>query len=231
MSGSAVITVNSGGGGSPTLVQNTAVAGASAATTLTVTLGSAPTNGNTLIAVITAAGQYEVTGQVSGISETGATWTKAVAQGSQGACDTEIWYANNVSGASTTITITQAASGYMSAVVAEYSGLATSGVLDKTASNYNSGSSTGDTGTTATTSQANELWIGGIGYDSYATSQLSSPTNGFTVVNWANGSGSWWLGEVSTNFLAHNATATGTADSSGAIGAAASWDGVMATFK
>jgi hypothetical protein len=228
--GSTTVTVNSGGGGAPTLVQNTAVAGASKATTLGVTLGSTPTNGNTLIAVITAAGQYQTTGQVTGISETGATWTKAVAQGSKGQCDTEIWYANNVSGASTSITITQSASGYMSAVVAEYSGLATSSVLDKTASNSNSGSSTGDTGTTATTTQAAELWIGGIGYSSYSSTQLSSPTNGFSVVNWANGSANWSLGEVSTNLLGYSATATGTANSGGAIGSTSAWNGVVATF-
>ena len=65
----------------------------------------------------------------------------------------------------------------------EYSGVLTVSPVDVTATNTGSGTpTTTTTGTTATTIQANEVWIGGIGYSSSGPT-LGTIINGFTSVN------------------------------------------------
>src|ERR1035441_1034407 len=65
------------------------------------------------------------------------------------------------------------------AVIMEYSGLLATGALDQTSiADWGSGNTNGTaaaTGTTATTTQANELWVGGIGF----IPTLSSFSNSF----------------------------------------------------
>ena len=143
--------------------------GSSAANTFTVTLNSAPANGNTLIAVISTRGT--TAGRVSSVSSGGATWSRSVQSTNANGVTTEIWYGAVTATGGTSVTITFVNSGwwqytplnyFAAAVVMEYSGILTTNPLDKTASSAGNNNSP-ITGTTATTTQANELWIGGIG--------------------------------------------------------------------
>lgn len=117
------------------------------------------------------------------------TWTKEVGNIYQDVnvnyyYDTEIWYGIvNSASASRTIAITLVSANVTmyaaEAYVSEYSGMATPDFLDKTASNQGTGFAT-DSGTTATTTQANELWIASI----VASAPQSSPTKGFTLAHY-----------------------------------------------
>ena len=202
-----------------TLVQGNAK-GTSATSTITVTLVSTPISGNVLIAVIgTRLAATEVT--VSSITQTGVTWTEQISKYS-GNINVELWLGVVGSGASTTITITLSATPSGSvADVCEWSGIATSGFLDKTATNAGAGY-TADTGTTDTTTKANELWVGGINDQS---GDLTTPTNGFTLLD---GLTQTWLVIA---YLYKIVSATGTANSGASTVASNSWVGCIATFK
>ncbi len=88
-----------------------------------------------------------------------------------------------------------------------------------------SGSSALDTGTTATTTQAAELWFGAVAIQLYTT--ITYPTNGFTMLDGAAGN----YGYVSQAVVYKTVNATGTADSGGTSGTSSLWVGCMATFK
>ena len=217
----------SGSAFSQTRVQNaTGNTGSGAAASIIVTLTSAPTNGNTLIAVISTRGNSA--NRVSSISETGAAWSFVSQATNTNGTTTEIWYAPNVSGASTTITIVQA-SLRSAAVVIEYSGLLTSGSVDLIASTTGS-SNSASTGTTATTNQMNELWIGGIGLVNSGYT-LGTPTNSFNSVANAASTSSTSGNNAKVYALERIATATGTANSGGTVSNSNQWSGAIATFK
>ena len=147
----------------------------STSTTFSLTI-PAPANGNTLVAVVATHGTN--TSQVSGIGETGATWTRA-AQANTNGVTTEIWYAPNVLFAGASVTITQVAL-RSAAIVIEYSGLLTASALDQTAFAFGSGAPT--TGTTPTTTQAAELWLGAIGLTNSVFNLTNTSAPLFTTV-------------------------------------------------
>jgi flagellin-like protein len=207
-------------------VQGPAHAG-STSTIISVSLSSTPTSGNTLIAVI---GTYHTNSgtarTVSSIAETGVTWTMQTRQTDTSGSDVrdiEIWLGTVSSGASTSISITL--SGSLEGAVAdvcEYSGLAAS-PLDKTAGNANYGTST-STGTTSTTTQASELWIGGTMVQ--GNSAQTSPTNGFTDRD-----GATYNSAMSLSYLEKIVSATGAANSGTTISTSRYWVGCIAAFK
>ncbi len=151
-----------------------------------VVLPRSPTSGDVLICTF---GSTDPNGTVSVSSIADAngqtTWTREVWNIYHEAYDfdCEIWCGRvNSAGASKTITITLSnadplmyASG---SYVSEYSGLASSNPLDKTATNEGIGSSS-DSGTTMITTQADELWIAAI----VGSAPQSNPTNGFTLTH------------------------------------------------
>lgn len=152
-----------------------------------VTLPNTPTSGDVLICTFgdTTANGFDAIRSISDANGK-ITWTKQVGNNYQDVYyyDSEIWYGTvNAVGASNTIAITlvsaNAAAYAAEAYVSEYSGMAASGFLDRTASNQGTGFAT-DSGTTATTTQVNELWIASI----VASAPQSSPTNGFTLVHY-----------------------------------------------
>lgn len=103
-------------------------------TSLGITPDSAPTAGNFQVILISY--NSATTNRVSSISQTNCTWSRAVQKNNSlgGAISTDIWYAENAgSSPGTTITINLAASVNIAATYLEYSGIATSGSLDKTA--------------------------------------------------------------------------------------------------
>ena len=217
----------------------------SSGTTISVALLTAPTNGN--VVILTAALRSGSSGQsvISSIAETGVNWSSGGAGKQVGLLanfasgshyeDGEIWLGLVGSGASTSITVTLSAvpnaGGYSFpggvVDVCEYSGIATTSFLDKTATSSNAGSTTtapSSTGTTATTSQANELLIGESAVMSYSQ---SSPTNGFALLDGAipyQGTG------TSNAYLEKIVSSTG-AYGSGATFTSSFWVGCIATFE
>ena len=181
-------------------------------------------NGNVFIAVIGISGSSNPT--VSSISQTGVTWTKQISKlYSANQLDIEIWYGiSTVNNPSMVVSIilSDVANYAGIADILGYSGLATTSFLDKTAS------ATGEsiypsTGTTVTTTQANELFVGGIIVD---TKSQSSPTNGFTLID-----GSLYVYE-SVAYLEKIVSSTGTASCNTTIGSTAyCWDGCIVTLK
>ena len=204
--------------------------------TFTVTLQQAPVSGNLLILCFAGQGSTAVP-YITGISQTNVTWTsQKVCPDSNIYQDTEIWAGVVSASAGTVITVTVAGgTGGMYGEIAdvfEYSGLLTSGFLDKTAYNNGAESSSLDTGTTATTTQASELWIGctgGVGSGGANPTQ-TTPTNAFTLYDGVKvaTSGSDYS---SLGCFIKIASVTGAADS-GATAASSStyWTGVIVTF-
>ncbi|MCW4044872.1 MAG: hypothetical protein NWE94_05080 [Candidatus Bathyarchaeota archaeon] len=194
----------------------------------TVTLNSAPMNGNVLITIIGLVGASGVTS----ISQTGVTWSRQVNIKASSSVISEIWLGTVGSGASTTLTAySDCYTGYRQQVdVCEYSGIAAN-PLDKTAANAGL-STSGSTGTTDTTTQANELWIGAITVCSSAYSTQTNPTQGFTLLDGADGSAeSYAYGYQSTAYLEKVVTSTGQANSGTTAANNSNWAGCIATFK
>jgi hypothetical protein len=157
---------------------------ATSSTSLVITLDSAPASGNVLVAVI--ATYASTPPSVLSISQTNVAWTqqKYSSDSSLYGRRIEIWTGIASANASATLTITLSATADpVIANVFEYSGLNTSGLLDTSASSSGTNTTVLTTGTTPTTSQADELWIGGIFNITNLTNGvgISAPTNGFTL--------------------------------------------------
>jgi hypothetical protein len=157
-------------------VQGPITGEAESGTSLTVTLNSAPLSGDLLIAVIGGTGTNPET--VDSITETGVSWTVQESINTESGFLTAIWAGVVSSGAVKGITVNfdTSLNGGAFAYVDEYSGLKTTGFLDKVNDAYGS-ATTVSTGTTATTSVANELVVGGI----FGGEVFSSPTSGYAV--------------------------------------------------
>ncbi|MEI6605089.1 MAG: YDG domain-containing protein [Verrucomicrobiota bacterium] len=200
--------------------------GANTAATILVTLTNPPSNGNTLVAVITTRGSS--INRVSSISQNGASWSRAAQAANSGGSTTEIWYAPNISGAGTAITINQAAL-RSAAVVMEYSGVLAINPLDQTTGTTGNGTAAA-TGTTAMSAQADELWIGGIGLVR-ATYTLSSYLNSFFFVASAQTNSGTSSNNAKVYALETVVSAVGTAATGGTVSTASNWSGAIATFK
>lgn len=106
-----------------------------AVTSLVITPDVAPTNGR--LQVMTIAVGSEKSDQITSITQTNATWVRAVASNNTlgGIITAEIWYAENTTSPGTTITINLDDTLDIAATYLEYSGVATSSSLDQTATN------------------------------------------------------------------------------------------------
>lgn len=143
---------------------------------LTKNLIQAVSPGSLLLAVVGYRG-----GSVTGITQTGATWT-LLASSTSAFENVDVWASSDAFGASSQIDITTASTIGEEAIILEYGGLyAPAGsYLDQFATNTGS-SSTASTGTTPTTTDAVELWLGV--FCSRANNPVSSPGNGFTIID------------------------------------------------
>jgi hypothetical protein len=146
----------------------------------------------------------------------------------QGTLDTEIWAALNISGASAGFTIALSGSSVTSATVYafEYYNVATSSATDVTANASSASSTTGDSGTTAATANANELWFGVIG--ATVNAAQTAPTNGFTLVDGTVNGTTVTLAILEKILGPTNA---GTADAGTTLGGTGVYAGCMACFK
>jgi hypothetical protein len=208
---------------------------------LSLTIPS-PTAGNALILVFSsyAPGQYFPEGHggqtedngyitISSITEGSAVWTKQAVAVETENLDLEIWAAPDIpSGLPTTIQITvnsPGANGNNNVVVDafEYSGVATTSILDRTATN-NGTSTASDTGTTLSTTQDNELILGATVAVGATQTARSSP-NGFNFID-----GVEYNSLLSLAVFEKFVTSEGTQNSGATISISSGWLGCIATF-
>ena len=145
-----------GGGGSITLVQHTY---ARAASPIGVSFGSNVTSGNLIVVAVSADVD---TSTVSSISDTHSNTYARIQQGLRGpdnAVSAELWYAKNVAGGATTVTVTMTGTNAHFVSINEISGLDQTNPLDQSAINTNPTAPVWSSGS-QTTSSANELVFG-----------------------------------------------------------------------
>ena len=198
--------------------------GTSASNNINVTMSSTPTSGNLLIAVIGTMVINLPFATVSSINQTSVTWTKQVDNSySNMNLDNEIWAGVVSSGASKNITVNLSHVADSGGIVdvCEYSGLATACFLDQTATATGQNTTT-STGTTFTTTHANELWIGSV--NAFTIYSQSTPQNGFTLLD---GDPFGCIGE---SYLEKIVSSTGQASSGTTIPSTNYYDGCIATF-
>ena len=210
----------------PVRVQSaTGFSAASTSTSFTVTMTAAPTNGNALIAVISTRGA--AANQITAISSAGAVWARAGQSVNGSGSTTEIWSAPVGASAGTTVTFATL-TGRCSGVVCEYSGVLAN-PPDQIAGSSNTGTAA-VTGTTATTTQPSELWIGGIGFPN-STPTLAAILNSFTSVASVVTTSTTAGNNVKVYALESIVAAIGTASSGGTLSASVAWSGEIAAFK
>ena len=208
------------------VVQTFGAANAGSAGTVSSTAGTGTATGPGDLLVVTVRDRSSPLTTVSGISDSSLglnTWQKATGiENSQG--DEEIWYVANAAGVtSITVTVTGTASLAMTAV--DISGAATN-PLDRTMTKRGSGGAA-STGTTATTSQADEIVVGDIGWNGAVTP--SKQTAGFTLVaSQQSKVSSIQTGEQAAWRLL---SATGAETFAATMSSSVPWLGAIATFK
>jgi hypothetical protein len=206
-----------------TQVQKATAGSAGATSSVTATYGAAPTQANLLVLVH----HYRRTGTVT----LPAGWTQAEASVSSGTTTT---IAYKITGATegAGVTVSVSVSAHQTLTIFEYSGIDTVSPLDQTASNACPTAATScSSGTTATTVQADELIIAGIGLKGGSAGWANTWTNGFTQQSTV---------ESSAN-PADNRSASSTADrivsAAGTFETTEGWtdslvaQGAIATFK
>ena len=201
--------------------------GTNARTSFSLTLGTAPQAGNTLIAVIS--GRTTTQNNVTSITQTGVTWTRAVSRANTTNVNIEIWYTTAIqSNASPSITFSQGLARTAVSVI-EYSGLVYNTTpLDRTASNYGN-NSTPSTGTTSITTASREVWIGGIGLSS-SSYNLTNISNSFTSIGAVSSTNGTATNNARVFSLEKIVTATGQAYTGGNT-TSSRWAGAIATFR
>jgi hypothetical protein len=187
-----------------------------------VVFSQAPQSGNVLIACI----GLHTAGQGITVSNLGpddeVAWQKiATSTDETNTTETEIW-AGVVLSAGTTVLITLSDYIINEAIVDiyEYSGL-TGAIIDTPSASSSGYGSTTDTGTTDTTTQPDELWIGATSLVDYQ----GNGTNGFTNLDQQG------YGSLSLAFLEKTVSSVGQANSGAAGSGSADWSGCIATFK
>ena len=200
------------------VLAQTQTASTAAASSLGITMGVTPINGNSEFAIISD----NATGTVSSISQTGATWVRADGTTNGSGPTIELWYALNISGASTSITVNMSGSVATGAVVGEYFGVATTSALDQHTTNTGS-TAAETTGTTGTTASANEVYIAGC--SDVASQSKTTPTNNYHYPAQAPSPGG------SPAFLFFYSTATGTTSTGVTNGLGTAFACVIGTFK
>jgi trimeric autotransporter adhesin len=201
------------------------------ATTLTATLGTAATAGNLLVAII-GVGSTASQGSCS----TPAGWSLAVGpvgDTSASPIPVELYIFYKIAaGGETGITATDTVSSGISIEMWEWSsttGWLTSPVDQTASSAAQAATTTPVSGTTSTTTQANELWIGAISAHKSTEITYSSPSNGFTQETEAWGGGSAFYAP-NTGAFYKVVSSTGAASVSATASISTGFGGAIATF-
>jgi len=144
--------------------------------------------------------------------------------------NTSVWYVVNCAAGTTQISVTRAAgTGQQCMVVEEWSGLIAA-PFDVSAANTNTGSTAVDSGTSATTAQATELWWAFLSQAWTAAIAFSAPTNGFTAQTFASGTDGSTAYKASQT-LNKIVSATGLATTAMTSTQAGTDNGQILTFK
>ena len=210
-----------------TLVQATSGSHGTGSTTLTLTFTNPVTAGNMII-VCWQSCSTGTNPTLSGITIGGSADNFAVVktETNSNAGNVAIWADPNCAGGGTSLVITQSGTGGgQSAFAYEVSGLATSAATDKTAGGTGS-SGAWSSGATATTTNANEFWVG-----------MCSSTDGSTMA----GPASPWTNETAITQTVsiltvrsvsgyQIASSTGAATYSGTSSGNDGWGAAVATF-
>lgn len=160
--------------------------GAPVNTSITLTFGTTPTQNNVIVCAVQCASANATTVT---LTQTNVTWSRITSTGTTGSFH-ELWYGLVGSGAGTVLTVAQtgATSTNLMAIAAEYSGTATTSIVN--ASNSNSSASTSSSPATASSGSATNdqqpvVWVGSLGSNgSGGTPAWSgSPTNSFTGID------------------------------------------------
>jgi hypothetical protein len=130
---------------------------------------------------------------------------------------------------SRTMTLTYSASdAFCSGTYFEFSGITTSSAVDKTATNSNAGSTTPDSGTTAATTQADEVVIGVIAVPAASSNVALALPSGFTNIGKEQDANSF-IG-FSTDYKIVSATGTQQV-AWGTMSGSYTWTAMVATYK
>jgi len=211
-------------GSSPGVAQAFGAANTTAGTSLAATPSPVTGGGDLLIASIKVRDTTALA-TVTGVADSaGNVWVKAAAVTEGAQADGEIWYAQAATSVSS-VTVSVSGTSALAFTVLDVTG-ASSSPLDRSATL--AGSSTApSTGTTTATSQANEIVIGGLGWNGTATP--SGQTSGYstTAVRQSTASG------VATGEQAawQIVSSTGTQTYAATLSSSVAWTGAIATFR
>ncbi len=192
------------------------------AATISVSWPAATTAGNLLVAILS----YDQSGKENASTpptNTGNAWTLAVTGNVSGQINTDIYYTQNASSQSGSHTWTLTSSQHVTLILIEYSGVALSSALDKTANSHGNVNPV-STGNTTTTTQATELAVGAMAIKNNSTFTLVS--GGFSKIGSEVISGTNTSSVALEKFL----SATGTTSQTANASTAANWGGAVATF-
>ena len=211
--------------------------GAANASSGSSSLAASPTSatgaGDLLVAVIRTRNGTALA-PVSTVTDSAVdTWARATNK-SQGSGDEEIWYAASAHSLSTAQSVTVTVSGSAAAssaiafTVLDVTGAASSSPLDVAATNAASSGQSASTGTTAATTQASEIAISDIAWNTSSIT-VSGQTAGYAVLPTQTSKvSSTATGEQAAWLLL---SATGAQSYSATLSASAAWAGAIATFK
>jgi len=203
-------------------------AGASG-TTLAVTLDSTPTAGNIIVVAACYFGTSSTPGPgAATLSATNVVWmmaSPAVQPGSQ--CNVTLSVGRVFASPGSVVTLTFVSAGGAAMVAVEYSGASVT--FDKFASAIGS-SAAAASGATATTANANELFVGAIGSRGTNGVTFSAPTNSFSIVGQDKSSLNT-SADRSVAFLERIVTSTGTPDAGATISASNIWVSQVLTIE
>lgn len=159
--------------------------GSGTATTLTITLDSPTTAGNGLIVLVAASGTSanptSVTMTLGGVADN-FSQISTFGSGNDAAIGAT-WADLNCAGGQTAVAITKTGGSgtiAMMATVYEWQGLASASVLDKNANSVSAGSSSWTSTATATTAQADEVWMGAVFATQSGAFTLTGPSSPWT---------------------------------------------------
>ena len=146
-------------------------------TTISLTLDSTPTVGNSIVCVISSGAELTIPSSV-----TGAGVTFAAARNSNTRRYVGIWYGTNSSGASATIDVTYPTNvGGREINCTEWSGMQTASPVDTSGASNGKSTVTATTATITPTSSVERLFIAGTRIGGAVTFS-SGPTNSFTLL-------------------------------------------------
>jgi hypothetical protein len=203
---------------------------------LTITLDAATTAGNALIVVLAASGTTANPTSVTGITLGGSAGNFSQISTFGSSSDAAIgatWLDLNCTGGQTSVVITVAGGTGTLAIMAsvyEFAGLYPVVPFDQAANAVGTGATSWSSGSSPTTTQATELWIGGV----FATSTASSPVLTGPAAPWTN------LAQVNQVQGTFNdqwmsgwqiVSSTGAAAYAGTVSAASDWIAKVITLR